>query len=125
MSSARVWFLSPSIATAVFFAIQLGLSLTAEDTTNSVSAAAADAPSAVPVKVRVVAQIEAASKAAPATPVPTTEHELFELFDRDGAVTFAAEEVDVVATRFRKFETSEVEVIRADASARSARLAKP
>lgn len=116
MSRERAWFLSPSIATALFFVVQLGASFTADEGTTAISGAGAETPTAIPVTVRVVAEIhplERPTKAVSA--VPTTEAALFELIERDGAVIFDAEEVDVVATPEREFEPAEALVIRARA----------
>ena len=117
MSRQRAWFLSPSIATAIFFAVQLVLAFTSDGGGERIQAAAADAPAATPVSVRVVAEIhplERPTKAA--AKVPETEEALFELIERDGAVIFASDEVEVVATSEREFDAAEVTVIRARAT---------
>lgn len=116
MSRQRVWLLSPSIATAVFFVVQIFLSFSGQSTSDRIAAASADAPSPVPVQVRVVAEIQPLEKKATTAAVPDTEEALFELIERDGTVTFGSEEVDVVETSEREFEAIEVGVIRARAT---------
>jgi hypothetical protein len=109
----RAWFFSPAIATALFFGIQAVVSISSpRPNSTSVEGAAAEAPKAMNVKVRVVEQIRPLDARA-RTPkrVPTTEQELLELFQRDGAIVFFQDEVEVVETSERKFEP---EVITAD-----------
>jgi hypothetical protein len=101
----RVWFFSPAIATALFFAVQIALSLTSPRPSTSVEGAAADAPNATNVKIRVVEQIRPLDqKVRTPKQVPTTEAELLELFGRDGAVVFFQDEVEVVETSEREFD---------------------
>jgi hypothetical protein len=101
----RVWFLSPALATATFFGLQAILSLSTPRQSTSVEAAAADAPPATNVKVRVVEQIRPLdARLKTPSQVPTTEAELLELFHRDGAIVFFQDEVDVVETSEKSFE---------------------
>lgn len=109
----RVWFLSPAIATAVFFAVQLCCSFTADRHEPRLAGATAEAPRATNVEVRVVEQIRAVEAGPrPAKPVPRTEAELMQLFRQDGAVVFFQDEVEVVETPSKRFAADEVEVIR-------------
>lgn len=106
----RVWFLSPAIATALFFGIQAFASFSTPRSNTNVEAAAAETPKPTNVKIRVVEQIRALDARARApTRVPTTEEELLELFQRDGAIVFFQDEVEVVETSEREFDP---EVIR-------------
>ena len=101
----RVWFLSPAIATALFFAVQSILAFSTPRQAVTVEAAAADTPSPTNVKVRVVEQIRPLdSRARTPTRVPLTEQALLELFHRDGAVVFFQDEVEVVETSEKEFD---------------------
>jgi hypothetical protein len=101
----RVWFLSPAIATGLFFAIQAFVSFSSPRSTGNVEAAAAETPKPMNVKVRVVEQIRPLdARARIPTRVPTTEEELLELFRRDGAIVFFQDEVEVVETSEREFD---------------------
>ncbi|MEQ9496486.1 MAG: hypothetical protein RIT81_06495 [Deltaproteobacteria bacterium] len=116
MSRQRAWFLSPSIATAVFFVAQAVASFSSNEASSTIAAAAADAPNAAPVEVRVVAEIHALEHVTQAArAVPATEEALFEMIERDGAVIFDSEEVDVVAIPEQEFGSDEALVIRARA----------
>ena len=115
----RRFVLTPAVATLLFFAIQLALSL-GDGRKSEISGAGADTPAAIPVRVRVVAQIRSQtdtprSKSA----VPTTEAALLDLLRREGAVIFSSEEVEVVSTHEQEFGPEEVDVIHL----RRARLA--
>ena len=101
----RVWFLSPAIATGLFFLLQAILAFSNPHPTRNLQAAAAETPSPTHVKVRVVEQIRALdARVRTPTRVPTTERELLELFHRDGAVVFFQDEVEVVETSEKKFD---------------------
>ncbi len=103
--SDGVWFLSPAIATGLFFAAQAVLSLSAPRPAVNLEAAAADAPTPMHVKVRVVEQIRSLdARGRIPTQVPTTEEALLELFHRDGAVVFFQDEVEVVETSEKEFD---------------------
>jgi hypothetical protein len=101
----RAWFFSPAIATALFFAIQLVVSLTTPRISVNVEAAAPETPNPTNLKIRVLEQIRPLHQNLRAsTQVPTTEAELLELFHDGGAVVFFQDEVEVVETSEREFE---------------------
>jgi hypothetical protein len=115
----RRFVLTPAVATIAFFAIQLLLSL-GDGRKSEIGGAAADAPAAIPVKVRVVAQIRSQDDAPrKKSAVPTTEAALLDLLRREGSVIFSSEEVEVVSTPEQEFGPEEVDVIHL----RRARLA--
>lgn len=107
----RVWLVSPAVATVLFFIAQAILA-SSGDGSSSVRAAAPDTPSAIPVKIRVVAQIKSAAEVKAAR-VPESESELLELFKKQGAVVFSSSEVEDIGTQASEFETTEVGVITA------------
>lgn len=116
----RTWLFSPAIATGIFFAAQLFVTL-AEDRSSTLHAAAADTPSATPVQVRVVTQIKSFQELSRArTRVPASEGELLELLDKRGCVVFSPQEVDKIGTLEASFEAGEVGVITADTPLRRA-----
>jgi hypothetical protein len=117
----RVWLVSPAIATVLFFGAQFLLAGYG-DTPSSVRGAAADTPSAIPVSVRVVAEIKSAGDMKPAARVPASESELLELFHKQGAVVFSQSEVENIGTQSSEFDDQEVEVITADKHRRTARF---
>ncbi len=112
---SRVWFLSPAIATAFFFAAQLFLALTPKKMDPGVAAASAKTPTAIPMEVRIVQQIRPVEdrerSSAQTVTVPQTEQDFLKLFGSDSAVVFFHDEVEVVETPAKEFETSEVDVI--------------
>jgi hypothetical protein len=120
----RVWLVSPAVATIIFFAAQILLAGYG-DSSRSVGAAATDAPSAIPVNVRVVAQIKSADDMKPTARVPKSESELLELFNKQGGVVFSSSEVEDIATPSSEFEDQEVGVITADKQRRAARFVRP
>jgi hypothetical protein len=124
-SRERAWFLSPAIATAVFFALKLFLGGEDRVVTDAVAGAAAQGPVTAPVKVRVVAELQRADDARRLTrAVPPTEADLLRLLEQDGSVVFLSDEVEVVATPEREFSFGEVEVITSEGF-RKARWAGP
>ena len=107
----RIWFLSPAIATAMFFLGQLYFS-TAASPRAPVASAGADSPRASNVTLRVVEQIRSTDVGGPhITRVPDTEAQLLELFSQDGALVFFQDEVEVVETEEKHFRLEEVGVI--------------
>jgi hypothetical protein len=110
----KAWLISPAIATVLFFAAQLFLALFAEKTDSSLRAASAEPTPAIPVQVRVVAQIHSATEGTPALAlVPESEEALFDLFKKQGRVVFLPSEVDTVDTPEARFDPTEVGVISA------------
>ncbi|MCK6552623.1 hypothetical protein L6R52_42760 [Myxococcota bacterium] len=121
----RAWLVSPAVATALFFAAQLVLAISGDHTTDPASrrfsAAAANAPAAIPVETRVVTQIRNADgPARRVAAVPASERELLDILDRHGTVVFSASEVDTVGTQEAEFDAGEVGVITAAVRARRA-----
>lgn len=109
----RVWFLSPAIATAIFFAVQVFFSFTSDRHESRLAGATAEAPNPTNVQIRVVEQIKAVeARRRDTKPVPQTEAQLLQLFRQDGAVVFFQDEVEVVETPAKQFAADEVEVIR-------------
>lgn len=111
----RTWFLPPAAAAGLFFAAHVFLNFSEAPDARSVAGAGQNGPVARPVSVRMVAEIKPTS-AQVRRVVPESEAALLELFRRDGAVLFSAEEVEVVATPERRFEPDEVGVITAGRS---------
>lgn len=107
----RVWLVSPALATVLFFVAQAILAGSGAGS-NEVRAAAPETPSAIPVKIRVVAQIKSAGEVKAAR-VPESESELLELFKKQGAVVFSSSEVEDIGTQASEFEPAEVGVITA------------
>lgn len=121
----RGWLVSPAVATALFFAAQLFLAISGDQTidrgSRRFSAAAANAPAAIPVETRVVTQIRnAEGPARRIAAVPASERELFDILERHGTVVFSAHEVDTVGTQEARFDAGEVGVITAEVRARRA-----
>jgi hypothetical protein len=119
----RVWLVSPALATLLFFAAQFFLASYVESP-RDVRGAAADAPTAVPVNVRVVSQIKSADELKPLARVPASEYELLELFKKQGCVVFSSTEVEDIGTQASEFDAAEVGVITADKQLRAARFVR-
>jgi hypothetical protein len=109
----RIWFLSPALATGLFFAAQAYVSLSTPAHGTNIEGAAAETPNPTNVKVRVVEQIRPLSQMRATKPVPMTEQELLELFARDGAVVFFQDEVEVVETSEKEFEAEVITLRKA------------
>jgi hypothetical protein len=118
----RVWLVSPAIATVLFFAAQLFLRGYGD--ASGVNSAGTETPSAIPVAVRVVAEIKTASDVKLAASVPANESELLELFKKNGAVVFSSTEVEKIGTQAIELEAEEVGVITADKQLRTARFVR-
>jgi hypothetical protein len=120
-----VWFLSPALATVLFFGAQLLIATVIDSPGVRVAKSAASPPSPVPVKVRVVTQIrDLEEKPRELARVPQSEAALLELFKKNGCVVFSASEVDAVGTQERRFGTEEVGVITAESKLRAARFVR-
>lgn len=101
--------------TAIFVVLRVFIGWSTPDRGSPIEGASTDSPS-VPgtVQVQVVASIAAADRVERrVAPIPSNVAALFELIQRDGSVTFAADEVDIVATPAREFDPEEVDVITA------------
>jgi hypothetical protein len=121
----RIWLFSPAIATALFFAAQLLLATFTGEHTNQVKSAGAQAPTAAPVKVRVVTQIRNLEDVPrQLASVPKSEAALIDLCNKNGFVVFSSSEVEAVGTQERKFGAEEVGVITADSKLRAARFVR-
>ena len=115
-------FLTPAIATILFFSIHFFLSFVTGPDRTDVSAAVVEPPTTTPMRIRVVQSIQPLDEAPRAlTPVPDNETDLFELFSRDGSVIFGEGEVEPVATPAHKFDAGEVGVITVQTKLRRAR----
>ncbi len=107
----RVWFFSPAIVTALFFALKLALGTSGLSTVSERVAGAGSQTPTMPVKVRVVAQLHRADREPrPKRVVPETEADLMRLFEQEGTVTFLSGEVEVVATSAPEFAPHEVRI---------------